>query len=310
MQQWIILVVSLFFCAVAAALVMRHRHLIGELEARSRSLRERTGELERAGEELRTTQAALAQNERLAAVGELAAVVAHEVRNPLAVISNAVSGLRKSEISRVDQLILLDIVQEETVRLNRLVSDLLHYARPVKLALANVNLGELLERSVARVRAEEPTNIRVDLCPEAELASADSDLLCMIFDNLIDNAMQAIRDGGFITVRVHRETRDDKPGITVAIVDTGHGMNTAVRRRAKDAFFTTRPSGTGLGLAIVERIVQAHGGQFELASKAGEGTTATVFLPEQAHIPEGMLALLRRIPSPPPSSEEPSVDRP
>ncbi len=85
--------------------------------------------------------------------------------------------------------------------------------------------------------------------------------------------------GGILTVRVHAATEDGVDGLAVDIIDTGEGMDTQVRTRARDPFFTTRPSGTGLGLAIVDRIVDAHGGQLAIESRAGEGTTVTVFLP-------------------------------
>jgi signal transduction histidine kinase len=100
-----------------------------------------------------------------------------------------------------------------------------------------------------------------------------------VFDNLVDNAVQAMGTGGTLTVRVRASTEEGVDGLAVDIVDTGEGMDTQVRSRARDPFFTTRPSGTGLGLAIVDRIVDAHGGQFVIQSRAGEGTTVTVFLP-------------------------------
>jgi signal transduction histidine kinase len=100
-----------------------------------------------------------------------------------------------------------------------------------------------------------------------------------VFDNLIDNAVQAMAGDGTLTVRLRTGTIDDASGLAIDVIDTGEGMDTLVRKRAKDPFFTTRPSGTGLGLAIVDRIVEAHGGRFHIESHAGEGTTATVLLP-------------------------------
>jgi hypothetical protein len=111
---------------------------------------------------------------------------------------------------------------------------------------------------------------------------ADSNLLRQVFDNLIENAMQAMEFGGTLTVRVRPAGADF---VAVEIIDTGEGMDSAVRARAKDPFFTTRPSGTGLGLAIVDRIVGAHGGRIEIDSRAGEGTKVSVELPAASSEP-------------------------
>ena len=107
----------------------------------------------------------------------------------------------------------------------------------------------------------------------------DGNLLRQAIENLIDNAMQAMNFTGVLTVHIREMHHEGKDGLAVDIVDTGEGMDTIVRSRARDPFFTTRPSGTGLGLAIVDRIVDAHGGHLLIESRAGEGTTATVFLP-------------------------------
>jgi signal transduction histidine kinase len=251
-----------------------------ELELRSKELRTRTRELRRSYEELRTAQEELVKKEQLAVVGELAAVIAHEVRNPLAIIANAVAGLRKQSISREDHETLLGILDEETSRLNRLVTDLLRYARPVNIQRTHFSLADLLDRTLGLANTDRKA-IKAELqveCHEGRIWG-DSNLLRQVFDNLVDNAVQAMGTGGTLTVRVRASTQDGVDGLAVDIVDTGEGMDTQVRSRARDPFFTTRPSGTGLGLAIVDRIVDAHGGHFAIDSRAGEGTTVTVFLP-------------------------------
>ena len=213
-------------------------------------------------------------------VGELAAVIAHEVRNPLAIIANAVAGLRKQAISREDHDTLLTILDEETNRLNRLVTDLLRYARPVNIQRQQFSLADLLERTLGLVHADR-TQIKIELkveCHEGRIWG-DANLLRQVFDNLVDNGVQAMGTAGTLTVRVRAATEEGVDGLAVDIIDTGEGMDTQVRSRARDPFFTTRPSGTGLGLAIVDRIVDAHGGHFAIDSRSGEGTTVTVFLP-------------------------------
>jgi signal transduction histidine kinase len=258
----------------------QHAALAHDLERRTRELRTRTSELRRSYEELRAAQEELVKKEQLAVVGELAAVIAHEVRNPLAIIANAVAGLRKPVISREDHEVLLAILDEETSRLNRLVTDLLRYARPVNVQRSHVSVADLLERALALANTGTKT-IRMELRVEAHEGRlwGDANLLRQVFDNLIDNAIQAMAAVGTLTVRVRALTDDGTDGLAVDIIDTGEGMDTQVRSRALDPFFTTRPSGTGLGLAIVDRIVDAHGGRVAIESRAGEGTTVTVFLP-------------------------------
>ena len=251
-----------------------------ELEKRTRELRTRTRELRRSYEELRAAQEELVKKEQLAVVGELAAVIAHEVRNPLAIISNAVAGLRKQGISREDHETLLAILDEEASRLNRLVGDLLRYARPVNVQRQQFSLEDLVERALGLLKTDGKA-IKVSLEVEVHEGRiwGDANLLRQVFDNLVDNAVQAMGAAGVLTVRLRAATEEGVDGVAVDIVDTGEGMDTQVRSRARDPFFTTRPSGTGLGLAIVDRIVDAHGGIFSIDSRSGEGTTVTVFLP-------------------------------
>jgi signal transduction histidine kinase len=269
-----------FVVSVATTPGARYAAVARDLERRTQELQTRTRELRRSYDDLRKIQEELLKKEQLAVVGELAAVIAHEVRNPLAVIANAGAGLRKPAISREDQDVLLAILDEETSRLNRLVSDLLRYARPVSVQRTQIALRDLLERALALAKAGAKT-VETDLQMEAHEGRlwGDANLLRQVFDNLVDNAIQAMSSGGRLTIRVRAWNRDGTDGLGVDIIDTGEGMDTQVRSRALDPFFTTRPSGTGLGLAIVDRIIEAHGGALDIDSRAGEGTTVTVFLP-------------------------------
>jgi signal transduction histidine kinase len=271
-----------FVVGIATTPGARYVAVTLELERRTDELRTRTRELRRSYEDLRTAQEELVKKEQLAVVGELAAVIAHEVRNPLAIIANAGAGLRKHAISREDHDTLLAILDEETSRLNRLVTDLLRYARPVNVQRSHLPLPDLLERALSLASSNaSKKKIRSELHVEAAEGRiwGDANLLRQVFDNLIDNAMQAMVTDGALTVRIRSATEGGAEGLAVDIIDTGEGMDTQVRSRALDPFFTTRPSGTGLGLAIVDRIVDAHGGRLGIESRAGEGTTVTVFLP-------------------------------
>jgi signal transduction histidine kinase len=253
-----------------------------ELERRTTELRSRSNELRRSYEDLRTAQEELVKKEQLAVVGELAAVIAHEVRNPLAIIANAGAGLRKQSISRQDHETLLAILDEETSRLNRLVTDLLRYARPVNVQRSDFSLVDVLDRAIGLV-VRDRKEIRAEFRVESHEGRiwGDPNLLRQVFDNLVVNAVQAMTAEGTLTVRVRAASVDGIRGVAVDIIDTGEGMDTQIRTRARDPFFTTRPSGTGLGLAIVDRIVDAHGGHLAIESRTGEGTTVTVFLPDR-----------------------------
>jgi len=171
------------------------------------------------------------------------------------------------------------------VRLNRIVGDLLSYARPLRVERRELCVRELVDRALVLTQNERVT---VELFADAptEPIVGDPVLLRQAVENLITNAVQAMSEGGHLTVVIEPALRDDVAGVEVRVEDTGEGMNTAVRRRALDPFFTTRPRGTGLGLAIVARIIDAHGGVLRIESAVGAGTVVRVFLPRA----EGALA--------------------
>ena len=309
-----------FLAIVAAAvstLLSRYVAVAGESSKRGSELRARTRELRKTIADLAVAQEELGRKEQLAVVGELAAVIAHEVRNPLAIIANAVAGLRKPTLTRDDQGTLLSILDEETTRLNRLVSDLLRYARPVNVQRQSISLRELIERGLQIVQNRKSLQVELTVdAPDLRLWG-DANLLRQVFENLIDNACQAMHYGGLLTLRIRPMQHEGAEGLAVDIIDTGEGMDTIVRSRARDPFFTTRPSGTGLGRALVDRIVDAHGGHLLIESRAGEGTTATVFLPfgSQSEPPpprgrgqgsqrRGSTPSVKPPPAPPPSEEE------
>ena len=269
----------LYAFSVASALLLRYRIAKGELENAASSLRERTEELKHSHAELRQIQDELSNKRQLAVVGELAAAIAHEVRNPLAVIVNAVAGLRRGSLKPEDKTTLLDIVEEEAGRLNRLVGDLLRFARPFAISRQQVSLSEMVNRFNDTDDEGEAVQVHVDGAPDAEPVWVDPNLFRLVFDNLISNARQAMRDGGTVEVRFRRDDRPGVPCVRVEVEDRGQGMSPDVRRRALDPFYTTRPSGTGLGLPIVQRIVEAHGGWLAIESTEAVGTTITLHFP-------------------------------
>jgi signal transduction histidine kinase len=292
-----------FVFGVASAFLVRSSVLSKELTDQSLELKRRSSELRQSYEELREAQRELTRKEQLAAVGELAAVIAHEVRNPLAIISNAVAGLRRRETAPQDRETLLTILKEESSRLNRLVGDLLRYARPVNVQRQLVSVREIIERTLTSTGLRDRMPVEIHEDGEIHSIWGDPGLLRQVFDNLIENAVQAMGGtadssaGSYprpraLSISLRSGRREALEGVHIDVQDTGEGMDPHVRVRAKDPFFTTRPSGTGLGLAIVDRIVEAHDGEISITSRTGAGTTVSVFLPIGAPLPPSSGALL------------------
>lgn len=266
---------------VALSLLIRYRKLVLGFASTESSLNARTEELRKSYAELEQVQRELSSKKQLAAVGELAAAIAHEVRNPLAIIVNAVAGLRRPSLEEGDRQTLLGIVDEETARLNRLVTDLLRFARPVTLRRTSVALPELVRRAETSRGNQHKFEIHLPDDPELRVVQADANLLRLVFDNLVANACQAMPEGGVVKIVIGDGRLNGRSCVMIEIVDHGHGMDETVLRRAVDPFFTTRPSGTGLGLPIVQRIVAAHGGALQIDSEPQHGTTVRMLLPRE-----------------------------
>ena len=226
--------------------------------------------------QLATTQAELIERERLAALGEMSAVVAHEVRNPVAVIFNAAASMRKNPDQR-DQL--LRIVEEEAGRLKQMVTDLLDFARPASLHFVEEPLAPIIESALDAVRRANPnTTTEVDVSIEAGVPDlvCDVQLMRQAIVNLVSNALQSPERKGRVKITVGAMSRDR---IVLNVIDDGTGVANDVADRIFSPFFTTRATGTGLGLAVVRRIVQAHGGEVGHRETPGGGATFEVQLP-------------------------------
>ena len=221
--------------------------------------------------------------ERLAAVGTLAAGLAHEVRNPLnsALLQLAVLDRRiqKGQQDAQQLLSVTRLVKDEIVRLDRLVSDFLEFARPRPLELLTTPVNELVEgvlKLVAVAADEQHVNLTTDLESRVGNISVEPERLRQVLLNLFQNSLDAMPQGGALTVR----TRGPDPTgyVCIEVHDTGPGFPEDAS--VFDAFYTTKEKGTGLGLAIAHRIVTEHGGQIQVRSKPGD-TCFTITLPEQ-----------------------------
>jgi len=245
-------------------------------------------------------EANLRQSERLAAIGELSASIAHEIRNPLAAISGSIEmlqGERAGQQDSDDSARLMNIALREVDRLDHLISDFLRYARPGPLNPETVQLREVITDVLEMFDASRPDAIEIDLAVGDDLSVfADSGQLRQVLWNLILNAAEAMPDGGRLRVSARRLSgRDSQEGssgsrrgqegeegkarwLEIAIADDGSGIPQGKLDRIFDPFFTTKRNGSGLGLATVHRIVESHGGVIRVESKLDVGTTVRIRL--------------------------------
>ena len=225
--------------------------------------------LESTSAEVRRLQAEVIQTERLAALGEAAAVVAHEVRNPLATLTNITQLLRQQSGGSERAEELLSMQQNEVSRLDRLVEDLLSFTRPLQPRLANVELTDLIRSVTALAEpraAAARVHLEVDPGPQQEL-HADLDQLHMALGNVLQNAIEASPQDGCVRVQVNRLDGQ----LSLRVEDEGAGVPAELLDRVFEPFFTTRAQGSGLGLAITKRIMKAHGGEVRVSNLSSRG---------------------------------------
>jgi two-component system sensor histidine kinase HydH len=231
--------------------------------------------------ELRRLEAEIRRKEKLAAIGGLAAGVAHEIRNPLSSIKGIASYYRNKFADGSEDKEMAGVMIEEVDRLSRVISELLEFARPTRLNLKPSNLNDLLTHSVRLVQQEATAkNIRIRLtpAPDSPVAQMDPDRLTQSLLNLYLNAFQAMETGGELTITTGT-TMEDGGKVTLDIRDNGSGIEAEALNQIFDPYFTTKPKGTGLGLAIVHKIVEAHQGTIKVRSTPGEGTVFSITLP-------------------------------
>ncbi|HUB07915.1 MAG TPA: ATP-binding protein [Myxococcales bacterium] len=241
------------------------------------------------------------ERDRLAALGEMAAGLAHEIRNPLGAIKGAAQYLKPADLPG-DDGDLLQVIVEEVNRLNGVVTEFLDYSRPVKSQLAPTDVNEVLQRTVKLLQSQGlPPGISIDLrlSPDLPAAQGDAEQLKQVFINLAFNAIQAMPRGGTLTIRTEglaassatwrfaevgpsRARRSGPELLEVRFRDTGEGIPEDARERIFIPFYTTKAKGTGLGLAIVQRIVKAHNGAISVESQPGLGTEFVIRLPVAA----------------------------
>ena len=226
-------------------------------------------------EEVAATRAAMVKRERLAGLGELAAIVAHEVRNPLGVIYNATNSLDRlvsgSAAASADGATLVGIVREECERLNQIVGDLLDFARPRQLALHPEDIGRVLGDVVEAMGAQENVRFEVTIDTDLPPVIVDRRLMRQALLNVALNGVQAMPRGG--TLHLAASLDPASGDVVLRVRDEGHGISEGDLPRIFEPFFTNKASGAGLGLAVVKRIIDEHGGSVDVAT----GPTGTTF---------------------------------
>ena len=229
--------------------------------------------------------------DRLAALGEMAAAIAHEVKNPLASIE-VMAGVLKRQLSEQPEALetLNDIIKEAKMA-NAIVVEVLEFVRPIQLQVDRTNLAEVLKDAITQAetkRRRGAVSIRTDFAPDVPELLADSHQLRQLFSNLLANAFEALGGEGHVDIRMFVLPAEEEPVVTadpeaphvvVEIRDNGPGIAPDDLERIFSPFFTTKPQGTGLGLAIVRKVVDAHEGRINAVSAPGRGATFKVTLP-------------------------------
>ncbi|MGE5246011.1 MAG: two-component system sensor histidine kinase NtrB [Betaproteobacteria bacterium] len=231
--------------------------------------------------------------DRLASLGEMAAGIAHELKNPLAGIE-VMAGLLRRQVpdSKDAQSLLADIISEAKLA-NAIVVEMLEFVRPIRLQVEPTNVADVLHQAITLAESKAyrgEVQVQVDIAPDLPVLEGDNHQLCQVFTNLIANAFEALEGRGSIALAARagalvddpefvREAQAPIPTVVVEVSDDGPGVPAELTDRIFNPFFTTKPQGSGLGLAIVRKIVDAHDGRIDVSSTAGKGTRFRVTLP-------------------------------
>jgi signal transduction histidine kinase len=222
-----------------------------------------------------------AQRERLSSLGRLSTVVAHEIRNPLMIIKTSLRTLRRDDAAPAQMTTAVKDIDEEVTRLNRIVAEVLDFARPIKFELAPVDLNALATDAVrAAGAAAGDARVRLDLDPAVPPVTTDAERLRQALVNILDNAIQAVA-GRQSDIRL-RTLRMDARRLAIVVTDNGTGVAPEDLPRLFDPYFTTRRTGTGIGLAISRNIIEGLGGRITVASERERGTEVRIELPLDA----------------------------
>jgi len=218
----------------------------------------------------------LRNTERLAAIGELATMVAHDLRNPLASMEYAYYNLRTNDAPNLDKdgLRMLKILEDDINRSNKIINDLLDYSAKIRLELQVTDVKSILKETYSSLKV--PENIKiVDLAKDEPKIEVDFLKIQRVFINILKNAIDAMPDGGALTI----ESKETNGSVEVTISDTGAGISKETLKKLWSPLFTTKAKGMGFGLAISKRLIEAHEGSISVQSELGKGTTFKLTIP-------------------------------
>ena len=263
------------FVDMSGALHARRQELIGaqtELAQMNQALEKR---VEERTHELKAATRELVKSERLAAIGQMASIISHEIRNPLAVISNA-TRLIKMLVRTPDAKLLkqFGIIEAEIKQANSIISEVLGYARTRDLILSTIDLNSYLREILLSYPFIPGITVKEELDPESVRIKVDAEEIKQAIRNIVSNAVEAMNGGGTLTVG----TKVGRRVVCIYIADTGPGISEEVRHKMFAPFFTTKARGTGLGLAVVGKAISRHKGKLFIQSEVGKGTCFQIYL--------------------------------
>ena len=227
---------------------------------------------------IRQMEKEVARSRHLNSIGSLAAGVAHEIRNPLSSIKGFAVYFKERLSGNKEDEETADVMIAETERLNRVISQLIEFARPLEMKKEKVQFVELVQHTIKLIAADAQKNkVTIEIHAVADLpqVEVDPDKIKQVLLNVFLNCLAALKDGGKLTIELAHKTDN----LNVIISDNGTGINELDLPRIYDPYFTSKPAGTGLGLAVVQKIIEAHGGRIKVESKVGFGTKVFLFFP-------------------------------
>ena len=253
--------------------ITERKQMEQKLEEYSQQLEEM---VEHRTKQLKDTQERLVKSERLAAIGQVAAMVGHDLRNPLTGISGAAYYLKMKLGPKAEKKMIqmLEIIEKDIQYSNKIITDLMDYSREIKLELTETTPKSIIAESISLIRIPEKVQLADSTLNEPKI-KIDIDKMKRVFANFIKNAVEAMPQGGKLTI----SSRASSNNVEFMFIDSGVGMAKEVSEKIWTPFFTTKAKGMGLGLAICRRIIEAHQGKISVESIVGEGTTFTITIP-------------------------------
>jgi len=227
---------------------------------------------------IRQMENEVTRSRHLNSIGSLAAGVAHEIRNPLSSIKGFAVYFKERLSGNKEDEQTADVMIAETERLNRVISQLIEFARPLELKKEKVQFVELVQHTIKLIAADAQKNkisVKVDAAAEMPAVEVDPDKIKQVLLNIFLNSLAALKEGGKLTIELSRGTDN----LTVIISDNGAGIEKMDLPKIYDPYFTSKPAGTGLGLAVVQKIMEAHGGRINVESTARKGTKVFLYFP-------------------------------